>query len=1053
MKLAEFCLKRKVTVAMLYIVVMLLGVIAWVKLPKEFMPNLEFPQLTVITAYSHASSQEVENLVTKVVEEAASTVRGVRRVHSISREGVSFVTVEFGWGVNMDFASLNLREKIDLAKGKLPKECNEPRIERFNPFALPVLMLSVSGNRPAEDLLEMARRPAAEMLEKAAGVAQVSLMGGRERQIKVELEKNRLGAHALSILDVVDALAKSNITFPSGVVKDEVFEYTVRIVGVFKQVSDISKVALNVQRRDVFLSKRQSSPEQQKNANLVTIEMLGTVEDDFKDPTSYSRYDGKDTISLSVLKQGEAFVVDVADACKRKLVAIRDRLPRDVKLAIVYDQSTYINQGIKDLVHNGLEGGVLALIVIFIFLGSIFDALVVCVSMPVSILAALFLMYAKGITINTISLAGLILGIGKLVDASIVVQENIARNRHAGFGVYESVTRGTREVISSVVGSVLTNIVVFLPLIFVPGIIGQVFNDLSWSIIFALVASLVVSFTLIPLLASLMTKPHSEMQWWRTSANKISPFVEANYKRILFFCFRNYRCVLGAFAVVSVCAVAVLLFYVEKETFPPIAETQFLIKVDMPVGTKLEVTNRVAHVVEERLLRMKQVRHCSVTVGSIANEGVQLLGQHQAQIVVEIYETYKHSLDELMEQIRQRMTTSSENREDLRPLLEGARLSLSRQGGTLGALARQGGDLPGQGKPVVIEIKGYDLADMESVARGLQKQLKTIHGITDSGTSISVPGPEMRIEVNKDVLASYNLTVSKVAETVLTAVKGKVATKFREEGKEVDILVRLQEQDTKNIDELGSLLIASPLGIDVPLSAVATIHTGEGPSEIVRIDQERTIMVFASLAGVSLEHVTPAVENFIHTASQQKPQLSILLTGESETIKSSYTSLIWILVLSILFVYMVMASEFESLWKPFLILFTIPMSLIGIVPSLLISGHKLSVMTGMGIVLIAGIVVDNGIVLIDFVHDDDKNLSPENILFNACIRRLRPIVMTACATVMALIPLMLNLRGNADMQAPMATVVVWGLVVSTILTLFILPTMFYVVEKRKIRRV
>ncbi|MFC1546617.1 efflux RND transporter permease subunit [bacterium] len=1088
MQIISFFIKRKVTVTMIFILIFMLGIISWNKLPKEFMPNLEFPQLTVISSYQHASTKEVENLVTKVVEEACGTVRGVRRIYSISREGISFVTVEFIWGTDMDFASLNLREKIDLIKGKLPRECKDPRIERFNPFAMPVLMLSLSGNRSSEDLLEIAKRPVSEMFEKVTGVAQVSLMGGREREIRVEIEKERLDAHKISILELVDKIKNTNITFPAGSIKDKIYEYTVRIVGVFKNLDDIRNVSMNINEKDSLPSKENKnelSLGSASNNRIVRLGTLGKVIDDYKENSSFSRYDGKENISVSILKQGDAYIVDVAEACKAKFDRIKQRLPKDVTLEIVYDQSIYIKESIRDLILNGIAGAILAFIVILLFLGNIKDAVIVSISIPISILAALFLLHVSGVTINTISMAGLILGIGQLVDASIVVQENIARHRK-GKDIISASIDGAKEVMGSVIGSILTTVVVFLPLIFVPGIIGQVFYDLSLAIIYSLLASLVVAFTLVPMLASLSTTSKFTFPFPKISStmskvlrfscrengyigfnSKIKKMFTSNaakfkdlnnvlgnkvsiyYKKILFYCFNKPRKVIVYFCLISLVFAVLLLFVVPKELFPKATSTQFMVKVDLPVGTRLEVTDRVARIIEKKLLDKKEIKHCSVTVGSIADNGVQLLGKHQSQIVAQIHNVYRKSVDDIIENIRKTLMISSDfNQQINKELLssfEGARLSIERQGGTFNALAQ--GGIPGHNKPIVIEIKGHELDEMTLLANEIKEKLSKIEGTRDVGTTVSVPGPEISINVNKEYLASYNLTVAKLANTVLTAVKGKISSKFREQGKEIDIHLGIRKQDTEDISKLGGLLINSPLGMNIPLDAVASIEKGEGPSEIMRIDQERTIIVSASRQKVSLEKIKEDINLLLETKIKKYPYLSIQLLGESAAVQESNRSLQIILILSILFVYMVMASEFESLWQPFLILFTIPMSLIGIVPGLLISGHSLSIMSGMGIILVGGLVVNNGIVLIDFINQwraNDKNKDLRELIFEASMTRLRPIFMTALTAILGLLPLMLNLGGNSDMQAPMATVVVWGLSAATFLTLVVLPTLYYV---------
>jgi len=467
---------------------------AWNKLPREFMPNLEFPQLLVITNYENASSQEVENLATKVVEEACGTVKGVRRIHSVSKEGISMVTVEFVWGTNMDFASLNLREKVDLAKPKLPRDCGEPQIERFNPFALPVVIISLTGDRPPQDLLKIAKRPVSELLEKVPGVAAVSVTGGIERQIQVELEQSQLAGHQIPLLKVADAIDRSNVTYPAGTVKDATYEYVVRVLGAFKDPREIEDVVVKVDRdrllpgdpKSLLFSKSRQGASMRgtEGSPLVLLGQLGKVHDSFQERSSYSRYDGRENVSLAVLKQGEANIVDVAEAVKKRMGDIEARLPEGIHLKIVYDQSTFIQNGIADMVREGVTGAVLSFLILYLFLGSKMDALVVSAVIPTSIAITIVLLFMNGITLNTISLSGLVVGIGLLVDGAIVIIENISRHKEDGASPKDSAIRGASEVVGAVISSGATQIVVFLPLIFVVGIIGQVFKDFSLSIVF-----------------------------------------------------------------------------------------------------------------------------------------------------------------------------------------------------------------------------------------------------------------------------------------------------------------------------------------------------------------------------------------------------------------------------------------------------------------------------------------------------------------------------------------------------------------------------------------
>jgi len=1046
MNFIRFCVQRKVTVTMMLVTVMLFGVISWFRLDREYMPELQFPQLIVLTSYPNASSQEVENLVTKPLEETVGTVRNVQRIHSSSREGISIVTVEFVWGTNMDLASLNLREKVDLAKAKLPRDAGEPRIERFNPFALPVMTLSLSG--PLEDhrLLAVARRPVAEILEKGRGVAAVAITGGREREIQVELDQARLTARGIPIADVGQAIARANITYPAGNVKDKTFEYVVRVLGQFDKVDDLGKIAVAVDRaklssglsRDEAKRRKQRGPSEREAPQPIPLSALGTVKDSFADVTSFSRYDGNPNVSLSVMKQAEANVVRVAEDIRRRLPDIRAKLPKGVKLEVVYDQSDFVRNGINGMIRDGFIGGVLAFLVLVAFLGNFRDAVVVSSSIPLSVLATLTLLEWKGLSLNTITLAGLAIGIGNLTDGAIVVQENIARHRDMGKSTDEAAAAGAEEVFGAVTSSNLTTVAVFFPLVFVTGIVGQVFGGLSWSVIFSQITSQGVAFTLIPMVSALMGKrsPGPDRSSWLKDhlaplERRAATGVE-KYNKALAFALERPGRVMG-WATAAFLLSMTLLGFLPKSLFPKVAGNQVLMRLDMPVGTPLSVTNDVCLSVE-RVIKEEfpDVAHRSVTVGSIPQEGLQPLGVHQARIVLDLKEDRRRDAEEISAALKERFKR-----------VKKAKLYFFEQGGTFSFLG-------GQGAPVMVEAQGHDLKKLEAVSREVSDKLKEVGGLANVRVSVGESAPELQLEMKRDSLADASLSVSDIAETALMALKGKVVSKFREAGREVDIRVRLGARDRANPAAVGFLYIHTPLEVDIPLGAVATLRKGKGPSEILRYDQRRTVIVSADLAGRSINAVAPDVRAVLAGLSSEDVSLS--LTGESARMADSFKSLKIVLVLSILFVFMIMASQFESLWEPFLILFSIPLALIGMGPALLLRGMEVSAMAWTGVVLLAGIVVNNGIVLIDFVNQArEEGISLREALRKGCHTRMRPILMTAITTILGMLPLSLGIGEGADMQAPMAVVVVSGLFVSTCLTLVVLPALFVWVDENLLK--
>ena len=1046
MSMIKFSTTRTVTITMMYVLILLLGLMGWYRLPREFMPNIEFPQLMVITTYENASSQEVENLVTKIVEEAAGTVKGVKRIHSVSKEGVSIVTVEFLWDTNMDFASLNLREKIDIAKVKLPRDSGEPQIEKFNPFALPVMILSLTGQRSPQELLKIAQKPVVELLQKVPKVATVSIVGGLEREIRVELDQSKLASYNVPLLKVVESIDRNNITYPAGSVEDKTFEYVIRVMGAFKTPQDIEKIVVQVDRANKFpsnpnnanpKSKNKNNPNEKSLMEMQPIELgyLGTVIDTFKEKTSYSRYDGKENISLAVLKQGDANVVETAKLVKQKLPDIQDKLPKGVQLNVVYDQSVFIQKGIRDMVREGLMGAILCLFVLYLFLGNYKEALVVNTVIPTSILITVFLMYVSGITLNTISLAGLVVGIGFLTDGAIVIIENITRFRERGSSFKDAAVLGTEGVFGAVTGSMATMTVVFLPLVFVVGTIGKVFKDLSLTIVFTHVASWIVYFTLLPMLASFISVSKDyKKSFIVVKFNELWDKAIVFYDKILNWAFQNPKKLFIYIFTLFLGSLFIIVFLLPREVFPKVDTNQFSIQLQMPIKTKIDITNKVSTQIEKYLKTIPEVLHVAASVGSSSKESVQTMGSHEAKIVVNLEEKRKETCDEIMQQVKKHIEKTE--------LLGGHITFLTDSQGSFSGIA-------GNSSPIVIEIKGYDFDELSRASDSAQKKLKNIRGVFNVMSSLSLNSQELGVDINRDSLSNFGLSITDVSNTILPAVKGKIVSKFREEGKEVDIRAILTEKDRNDTNAIGRLLVHSPLNIDVPLDSFAKIYRQLGPNEIVHYDQQRTVLVSASLFNRSLNDVRGNIDAVISNLRLKNPNLSFQLTGAAAEMDESFKSLKIVVMLSILLVYMIMAAQFESFWQPFLIMLTIPLSMIGMGPALLLTGHSLSAMAGVGMVLLCGIVVSNGIVLIDFMNDErEQGKALKDALVNACHIRIRPIMMTAFTTALALTPVAIGFSKESQMQSPMAIVILSGFIVSTCLTLVVIPVFYYYVDKK-----
>ncbi len=1064
MRLPEFSVNRPVTTSMFFLGVLMLGLISLSRLPRELFPSITYPQLTIVTTYENAAPEEVETLITKIIEEAVGTVSRLKRISSISKEGVSIVTAEFNWGTDMDFASLGVREKIDLIKERLPLGSADPIVMKFNPFELPVITLSITGNKSPSELLRLSRKFIKDELEKVEGVASCNISGGLEREILVAVDEGRLRASNVSITKVVDALKSSNLNYPAGTIEEHFYEYLIRTMGEFEIVSEIgvTVVAKDEPEEKLDPDKREfSRPE--KAHRLIYLKDMAEIKDTFQERSSISRYNGEENISISVQKQAGVNTILVSQKVRSRLDIIEKDLLEGIDIKIVYDQSIFIKKSIRGVMQAAIQGGILAFLVLFLFLRNIKASLIVAFSMPISIMVAFSLMYFNGITLNMLSLGGLALGIGMLVDSAIVVIENIYSLFQKQKDIKEASKVGASEMSGAIFSSTLTTVAVFLPMVFVVGVAGQLFRELAFTVTFSLMASLIVALSLIPRLTAVDTHSHkgiqkiSEKFFTRISkklkginaisnnrqdfTSGIGIIYSAMIKKVL-----KYRWIFLLGVVAVFILIMSLFMFIDREFMPKVDQREFIMKVNMPSGTKLDITDGIVKRIEKILFDAKDVEGVALNIGSSKKkdyaQGLETMGSHQSQIIVslkkgrgygatsKVIETLKTKLDRLN--------------------LEGAEIEYILQESVF-KTALQGS------APIVIEIKGKDLKKIEEVSEYIKEDLSDIKGIYGVRTSLARPSPETKVNVLKDKSALYNLSTAVIAQAAHTAIKGVVATKFKEEGREIDVRVRLRKEGRKKLSQIRNILIHSPLDIEVPLSEVAYITQGLGPTEIKRLDQQRVVLVTANIADRALDKVIIDINRLIDRVENEKireftnskdieKDLSVSLSGESQEMQESFKSLRFALILSILLVYMIMAAQFESLWQPFIIMFTVPLSLIGVFFALFLTHTPISVVVMLGLIILGGIVVNNGIILIDSIN---RLRAKGTELIEAVIEsgktRLRPIFMTTMTTVLGLLPLSLGIAEGSELQSPMAITVMGGLLVSTILTLFVIPCIYTIV--------
>lgn len=1029
MILSRLAVKRPVATLMFYLGLLLLGAISWFKLPQDLFPPVSYPQVTVVTAYPNAAPEEIETLITKPIEESIATVSHLKKIRSVSREGLSIVTAEFSWQAKMDFAALGVRQKIDLIKERLPREAGEPVVKKLNPFDLPVFVLSVRGAMSEEDLLYFVKKNLKENLSKVSGVATVTVSGGREKEIYVDVDALRLRARNIDIGKITRSLKEANLNYPAGTTKESYFEYLLRTEGEFKNIDEIRNMVIE------FSGNAQADEDENKaqdNLNYlgrVKLSDIADVREGYGEISNISRFNGMSNIMISVFKQSDANVIQTVENVRRALAEQRAIRSDDIVMDVVYDKSIFIKDAINGVKSSGLQGGLLAFLVLLVFLQSWVAAFIVAVSIPVSVLVVFILMYFQNFSINMMSLGGLALGTGMLVDNAIVVMENIVRHfTHDKQKPDVAAIDGAGQVGTAIFASTLTTIAVFLPLVFLSGVQGQLFKDLAYTVTFALLASLLVALSLIPRLAY---KRLGGMQgsMMLDRFGKIINHAEHAYAIALAGFLKRktfYLAAVGIFLGISLW----IATWLPVELIPKIDEGQFGIRLNMPPGTQIAVTDKEAQKIESHLLGQKNVQNVSLNIGSRsqdASEGSQVLGSHQAYFTVVLKKDRSEKTDAFIRQLYQALTQY---------LVPEARMEIEMTSSGLGgAFAAK--------SPVTINVHSDDLESLEKTSREVSAYLQNLEGVVNVKSSRAGRSPETRIQINKERAALMRLSAQDISLSAQTAIKGTIATYYKnKDGQEIPVNVRLRQSDRSNMEQIKRIPLKGGNEQPVYLGDVVTFDQGKGPSEILRVNQKKMVEITADVTTMSVNEVARHIQS-VFTGVRLPRNVSVEWVVESADEKESSRDMLFTFILSILLVYMIMAAQFESLKQPLYIMITVPLGLIGVIWALFLTQTPISGVALLGVVMLGGIVVNNGIVLVEYIHQTRKHTSVlEKAVREACLIRFRPIVMTTLTTLLGLLPLAIGLGEGSELRSPMAISVIGGLLVSTLLTLFVLPAIY-----------
>ncbi|GAB4245206.1 MAG: efflux RND transporter permease subunit [Acidobacteriota bacterium] len=1012
MRIVQFSIRRPVTVTMLFVAVAVFGAVSYDQLPLNLLPEISYPTLTIRTRYEAAAPAEIESLISRPIANAVSVVNNVVRVTSVSKPEVSDVIIEFSWRTQMDFAALDVREKLDQVQ--LPLDADKPILLRYDPSTDPIMRISVTGKANLGAIRYLCEEFIRPEIESLPGVAAVRVSGGLEEEIQVELDENRLAALGLSIRDLTNRLAQENVNLTGGLLREGESRYLVRTLNEFRTVDEIG---------EIIVAYRQGAP--------VRLKDVGRVFSGYKERQIITRVNGEESVEIAVFKAADANTVSVADLVREELANLEQEYqakPEALHFSVVFDQSTFIRQSIDEVLNTAIVGGILAVLVLFLFLRSVKSTLIISLSIPISIVATFFLMYLFRVSLNIMSLSGLALGIGMLVDNSIVVLESIFRYRSLGYSVREAADRGASEVGQAVVASTLTTVCVFVPIVFVEGIAGQLFTDQALTVTFSLLASLLVAIMLIPMLSSLGGGDETSAPDPEKKATPVRFFLVRPYLWILDRAL-NYRAVAIAVALLLLVGSVSLLRKLGAELIPEISQGEFFVDYELPPGTALEETSRRLAEIESAIASDPDVALYYTIVGSGNQTGVSAVEEKEyiGQTLVRLQPGLLHEKeDAVIERFRSLLRQY--------PAVE---YKFSRP--TLFSFKT----------PVEVVIQGYNLNALKFHAERLKERLEQLPGLRDLKASTEGGNPEVHIQFDRRRLAVYGMNVSDAANIVRNKIQGDIATEFNEQDRKIDIRVRLQEEDRRTLEDLRSLRLNAPDGRAIYLTSVADLRLEEGPTEIRRIGPQRAAVISANLAGLDLQtavnEIEGILENFLLPAD-----FVAFVSGQSEERAVAFASMQFALALAVFLVYLVMASQFESLLQPFVIMFAIPFAVIGVSLALFLTGQVLNVVVLIGAVVLAGIVVNNSIVLIDYTNQlRHAGATVREALRDACAVRLRPILMTTTTTVLGLLPMAWNWGEGAELRVPLAITIIGGLTTSTLLTLVMVPVLYSLIVREK----
>ncbi|MCL2689244.1 MAG: efflux RND transporter permease subunit [Chitinispirillia bacterium] len=1021
----SFPVRRPIMTTVIFLIVVIIGLFSLTRLPIDLMPEITMPTVTVVTTYDNAGPLEVEELVTRPIESALSALQGIEEITSTSTEGRSTVRVTFPWGTDQEAAINDMRDRLDRILGRLPDEVARPMIRKFDISAMPILLLGVmGGDKDLAMIQQLLEDQVQYRLERVPGVATVDIRGGRKRQIQVALRAASMEAYGMSTDMVVAALRRENRNIPAGSVVAGNRDVMVRTLAEYSNVNDVSSTVITV-----------------KDGVPVRISDVADVFDGLEEQTSMERINGERGIRLAIAKQTGTNTVAVAQAVQREVRRINQDID-GLEIITLIDNAVYVERAMMSVTQALLLGGMIAIFVILLFLRNVTSTVIIGMAVPISVIATFALVYFCGFSLNMMTFGGLALGIGMLLDNSIVVLDNIYHKRENGVNPYDAAVKGTKEVCSAIIASTVTTLVVFIPVIFMRGMSGIMYQSLAYVVAFSLLCSLFVAMTLVPMMSSRYLNPKKSKQENKgkgiagkvfDTSEKFYLVLERRYRKILNWSLHNRLTVVSFIFLLFACSI-LMLPMVGVDLMPAADESDVVINIEMEIGTKLDRLDETVFKIEE-IVRAEVPEMRNMLSNIASSPGFQAVGGNTARVRTWLVPPKERS--------RSSVQVANDLREKLRGI-PGATIRVREGQGLF--IMRMGTNTD---QAVGIEIRGYDLKIGQDLANQISTAVADVPGVTDVRISREAGQPEFRVKIDRNKAAELGLSATQIGSTVQTAMGGTAATKVRVEGKEFDVIVRLAEEDRRGLDNINNLSVINSSGQPIALQSAARLESGQGPVRVERRDRERIVNVSVNYVDRDMGSVVEDLRAALREISIPQ-EFAVLIRGDWEEQQKAQREMIMAIVMAIILIFLVMAGQFESFKDPFIVIFSIPVSLIGVVAIMMATGTPFTIQAFIGLLILVGISINNAIVLVDLVNRlrREENIELFEALKIAGERRLRPILMTSFSTILGLLPMAIGLGEGSEAQVPMARVVIGGLVTSTLITLVLIPVIYSLVEQK-----